>query len=138
MAGTPEGFKWFYQRYVKEFNSETDLLVRASTYDNKHLPEQYISNLEQQYPPNLLKAYLNGEFVNLTSGSVYNEYDVDNNNTDRVVEEKDHTIHIGMDFNITKMSAVVHVLDSNTPYAVDELVNVYDTFQMILMEWLII
>ena len=33
-----------------------------------------IEELEKQYPPNLLKAYLYGEFVNLTSGTVYSLY----------------------------------------------------------------
>ena len=36
-----------------------------------------------------------------------------------------------MDFNITKMNAVVHVIDGNIKTAVAEIVNAYDTFEMV-------
>jgi len=109
VVSTPEGFKWFYQRYVKEFNSKTDKLVRASTYDNKHLPAEYISNLEQQYPPNLLKAYLNGEFVNLNSDTVYSYFDrkKHHNVTELLYDD---IIHIGQDFNFNGCISTVFVI----------------------------
>lgn len=129
VASTPEGFKWFYQRYVKEFNKETDLLVKASTYDNKHLPENYISNLEQQYPPNLLKAYLMGEFVNLTSGVVYSYFDRYKHHTDREIQEGD-VLHIGQDFNVGGCCGRVHVIDSGIPKLVEEY-SVNDTQSII-------
>lgn len=130
VASTPEGFKWFYKRYVKEFNKDTDLLVRASTYENKHLPKQYISNLEQQYPPNLLKAYLMGEFVNLTSGVVYSYFDRYKHHTDREVEEND-ILHIGQDFNVGGCCGRIHVIDNGIPKLVDEY-SVNDTQSIIL------
>ena len=98
VAGTPEGYKWFYKRFVKEFRPETDLLLRASTYQNNHLPPEYITNLEAQYPPNLLKAYLNGEFVNLNSETVYSYFDRERHH--KSIELLDNeTIHAGQEFN---------------------------------------
>lgn len=131
VASTPEGFKWFYKRYVKEFNSETDLLVKASTYENKHLPEQYIANLEQQYPPALLQAYLMGEFVNLTSGVVYSYFDRKKHHTDREIISNDETyqydvLHIGQDFNIGGSCGRIHVIDNGVPKLVHEY-SAYDT-----------
>lgn len=41
------------------------------------------------------------------------------------------TLHIGMDFNVTKMAAVVYVRRGDTMHAVDELVNLFDTPAMI-------
>lgn len=120
VASTPEGFKWFYQRYVKEFNSETDLLVRASTYDNKHLPEQYILNLEQQYPPNLLKAYLNGEFVNLNSANVYSYFDREVHHKSVELNEYE-AIHCGQDFNVFGCITTVFVIRNNISYQIDEI-----------------
>ena len=38
IIGTPEGFKFFYHRFVKKFRPHSDVLIRASTYQNKHLP----------------------------------------------------------------------------------------------------
>lgn len=109
VVSTPEGFKWFYQRYVKEFNPSTDKLVRASTYDNKHLPPDYIANLEQQYPPNLLKAYLNGEFVNLNSDTVYSYFDRKKHH--KIIELlPDDIIHIGQDFNYNGSVSTVFII----------------------------
>ena len=49
-------------------------LVQASTYENgKNLPEDYIPSLRASYPPQLIAAYLRGQFTNLTSGSVYSQ-----------------------------------------------------------------
>src|SRR5690606_25918631 len=41
------------------------------------------------------------------------------------------TLHIGMDFNVTKMSAVVYVRRGDTMHAVDEFVDLFDTPAMI-------
>lgn len=125
VASTPEGFKWFYTRYVKNFNEDTDLLVRASTYENKHLPKNYISNLEQQYPPQLLKAYLEGEFVNLASGVIYNHFDRQKHNSTETVQPND-ILYIGQDFNIGGCCGCVFVEREGRPHLVDEYA-VYDT-----------
>ena len=73
-----------------------------------HLPDGYIDNLRNSYPSNLLSAYLDGEFVNLTAGSVYPEFDRLLNASTEVIRPNE-TLHIGMDFNVTKMSAIIHV-----------------------------
>lgn len=130
IVGTPEGFKFFYNRYVKDINKDTDILIKASTYENKHLPSTYIKGLEQQYPPNLLKAYLEGEFVNLTSGAVYNYFDREKHHTDREVKEND-ILYIGQDFNIGGCCGAVIVEDNGNPYIVDEY-DTYDTQGIIL------
>jgi len=67
---TPEGYKFTYKKWEKEDN-EGYLLVRAATESNPYLPKSYIANLRASYPPQLIEAYLNGEFVNLTGGACY-------------------------------------------------------------------
>lgn len=125
VVGTPEGFKWAYNFFIRE-KGESRVIIRAKTKDNPFLPPEYIKTLEAIYSPQQLEAYLNGEFVNLTAGNVYRNYDRIKNGTRRVVEKGD-VLHVGMDFNITKMNAVVHVMDNNFKYAVDEIANAYDT-----------
>jgi hypothetical protein len=71
---TPEGFKFTYRKWEKETN-EGYTLVRASTYSNPHLPKSYVKNLRDSYPSQLIEAYLNGQFVNLTGGRVYHSFD---------------------------------------------------------------
>lgn len=87
---TPEGFKFVYEQFVKAVREKTELaslygLVQASTFDNeKNLPADYIPSLLESYPPELIKAYLRGQFTNLTSGTVYHQFDRKLNNCEEV------------------------------------------------------
>lgn len=128
VVGTPEGFKWAYKFFVQEQKSNR-VIIKGKTADNPFLPEDYIETLSDSYTPQQLEAYLNGEFVNLTSGNVYHRFDRTKNHSNRIIQDKD-ILHIGMDFNVTKMNAVFHVLDGAIKTAVDEIINAYDTAEM--------
>lgn len=129
---TPEGFKFVYEQFVKQLRDKPRLkgmygLIQASTYDNaKNLPDDYIESLFESYPKQLIAAYLEGQFVNLLSGAVYADFDRKLNHTNETAK-KGEPLHIGMDFNVLKMAAVVYVLRDNRLYAVDELTEVRDT-----------
>ncbi len=132
VATTPEGFGFVWQKWVRDVKPGY-VLFRAKTSDNEaNLPEGYIDNLKNTYPSNLLAAYLDGEFVNLTSGSVYSEFNRELNDTGETVKPED-ILHIGMDFNVSHMAAVVFVQRDKNPYAVDEFTGVFDTPAMIAM-----
>ncbi len=132
VATTPEGFKFTYEQFVKEANASPEKralygMIQASTYDNEaNLPDDYISSLRESYPPQLIEAYLRGQFVNLTSGAVYPDFDRKLNHTDEEIRPNESLI-IGMDFNVLKMAAVVYVIRDGKPLALDELVGVRDT-----------
>ncbi|EGY53135.1 phage terminase [Neisseria shayeganii 871] len=129
---TPEGFQFVYEQFVKAVREKPELgklygLIQASTYDNAaNLPDDYITSLKASYPPQLIEAYLNGQFVNLNSGTVYSNFDREENHTDAEMEHGE-ALHIGMDFNVLKMAAVVYVIRDGNPYAVAELTDVRDT-----------
>jgi hypothetical protein len=129
---TPEGFKFVYQQFVKAVRDKPELatlygLVQASTYENaKNLPDDYISSLRESYPPQLIEAYIRGRFVNLATGSVYPNFDRRLNHTDDTVRSGD-ALHIGMDFNVLNMTAVVNVVREGLPRTVAELTKVRDT-----------
>lgn len=128
-VSTPEGFAYMYNFFEKKANKFKKLL-KLSTLDNEgNLAGGYIQGLREQYTEAQLKAYLKGEFVNLTSGTIYYTFDRVVNNSERTVRNGE-TIYVGMDFNIGNMAAVIHVVDS-VPIAVDELTKVYDTESMI-------
>jgi hypothetical protein len=124
-VSTPEGFNFLYDFFVKN-PSENKLLIKARTESNPFISENYIRSLQDQYSHEQLEAYLNGEFVNLTSGTVYKDFDRDINSTNAEIKLYEQ-LHIGLDFNITQMAAVV--LNSKHE-AVAEHINVYDTIQM--------
>lgn len=127
-VSTPEGFGFMYDFFVKK-ESDKKTLIKARSDQNPYLPLSYIETLKENYSEKLIESYLNGEFVNFRSGNVY-EFERKRNTTDRTVNEKD-ILHIGIDFNITNMNAVVHVIDKGVMYAVDEFTEVYDTNSMI-------
>jgi hypothetical protein len=128
---TPEGFRFVYDRWKKNPPNEQYELIKASTYSNAHnLPDDYIPDLLADYPTNLISAYIDGEFVNLTSGSVYVNYDrVDNGSKEQI--RPGEALHIGMDFNVGKMAGIVHVNRDGNPHAVNEVMDVLDTPAMI-------
>src|SRR5690606_1550030 len=103
MVSTPEGFKFLYNYYVKEGNKRRKL-IQANTLDNPYLPKSYIENLYDTYPKEQLESYMRGQFVNLTSGTVYRNFDrkknVDNSRDVRLSD----ILFVGMDFNITNMA----------------------------------
>lgn len=126
VATTPEGFGFVYERWKKS-PAPGYVLFHARTKDNAaNLPPGYIENLRNTYPENQLLAYLDGEFVNLTAGSVYPEFDRALNASSETVQPDD-VLHVGLDFNVTKMAAVIHVLRGDDPHAVDEITNGFDT-----------
>jgi PBSX family phage terminase large subunit len=130
VATTPEGFRFVYDRWVKN-NKDGYKIFKARTMDNAaNLPDGYIENLQNTYSTNLLAAYLDGEFVNLTAGSVYAEFDRLLNQSNEIIISGE-PLHIGLDFNVTKMAAVIHVLRGDDPHAVDELTGIFDTPAMI-------
>lgn len=126
---TPEGFRFVYEKWAKN-RTESYELIKAPTYSNPHLPDGYIDALRESYPSNLLDAYIEGEFVNLTSGSVYVNFDRELNQTD-IVQTDRETLHIGLDFNVGNMAAAVHVMRDNKVYAVDEISKGRDTPEVI-------
>jgi hypothetical protein len=126
---TPEGFRFLYKYWKKEPREGYEM-IQASTLSNPFLPSDYVDTLKETYPSQLIEAYINGDFVNLTSGTVYHEFDRDKHNTDREWNGRE-PLHIGMDFNVCNMSAIASVIDKNNVYDVDEIVGAYDTPNMI-------
>lgn len=128
-ASTPEGFRFVYERWGKTVTPGYEL-IRAPTSSNPYLPAGYIDQLKCDYSSSQLAAYLEGEFVNLTAGSVYPEFDRKLNLTLETIQ-RGEPLHVGMDFNVNNMTAVVCVLRGNNPLALDEVTQVRDTPAMI-------
>lgn len=175
VCSTPEGFGFLYEFFVKEEEEyklkgkdSNRTMIRAKTMDNPHLNDEYIADLTAQYPPNLLRAYMEGEFVNLNTATIYDAFNRIDNNCDVTLESfeeqmgagiylppkmpinidmnvlhnmqmqamanakaKRTPVYIGMDFNVNKCAAVVHIEDAIGPIAVDEIMNMKNTEEMI-------
>ena len=130
VATTPEGFRFVYERWKKN-PANGYRLIKATTMSNAaNLPDGYIDSLRNSYPSNLLAAYLDGEFVNLTAGSIYPDFDRALNASTETIQTGE-PLHIGIDFNVGKMSGAIFVLRNGEPHAVDELTSILDTPAMI-------
>ncbi len=93
---TPEGFGAAHRIFEEEKRGR---LIRAKTTDNIFLPADYIKNLYEMYPPNLVKAYIEGAFVNLQGNTVYTSFDRALNHAS-IELEGGEDILVGIDFNI--------------------------------------
>lgn len=126
VATTPEGFRFVYQQWAKE-QLEGYRLIRASTYSNaRNLPSGYIDSLKRSYPAQLIAAYLDGQFVNLTAGAVYPDFSRETNHTSETIADGEE-LHIGLDFNVYNCTAVVCVIRFGTPKVLGELTKMRDT-----------
>ena len=122
VVGTPEGYKWFYKNFKAE-PIEGSRLIKASTYSNLHnLPNDYIEKLSRLFPPNRLKAYLNGDFTNLTSGTVYEYFKREQHHIDEEIREHEQ-LHIGQDFNVGGCVSTINVIRGGIPMQLDEIVS---------------
>lgn len=125
IATTPEGFRFVYDTWEKAPKPGYEL-YRAPTSSNPYLPDGYIDQLRDIYPANLLDAYLEGLFVNLTSGAVYPEFDRRQNHID-TFDLPGEPLHIGIDFNVYNCTAIICVDRFDCPIVIGEMTGVRDT-----------
>jgi hypothetical protein len=122
---TPEGFRFVYERWIK-MGSTSYEVFQAPTYSNPFLPDDYVQNLRETYPSQLIEAYIEGQFVNLTTGSVYNSYNRETNGSKETIKEGE-ALRMGMDFNVGNMAACVFVSRGKDWHCVDEISDGVDT-----------
>jgi hypothetical protein len=128
-ASTPEGFRWMFNTFASEDAlSRTDRkLIKMRTADNPHLPPDFIERLQANYDPNLLRAYLDGEFINLTTGTVYDRFDRAKHVVTQLPDYSEEPLRIGVDFNIGNMSAVIGIRSGKGLVIIDEISGAHDT-----------
>ena len=85
--------------FIENGDNEDRRLIKAKTTDNPYLPEGFIDSLYQNYDPNLIASYVNGDFTNLTAVTVYHPFDRDKHYTDEQIRD-DERIFVGIDFNV--------------------------------------
>ena len=110
---TPEGMKYTYTLMVEKADNNK-FLVRGKTQDNVYLPKSYLKLLEENYDKKLLKAYRDGEFVNLQQGQTYYQFDR-NSNVGEVEYNRGKPVRYGIDFNADPECAVLFQLYEQQP-----------------------
>ena len=128
-ASTPEGFRWMWNTFGSDdAQQRTDRkLIKMRTADNPHLPPDFIERLQANYDPQLLRAYLDGEFVNLTTGQVYDRFDRSKHIVTSLPDTSREPLRVGVDFNVGNMSAVIAIRQCNSLLVIDEISGAHDT-----------
>lgn len=129
--GTPKGFNHCYDTYLdgQEGREPDHKSWLYTSVDGGNVPEEEIEAARRKMDPRTFRQEYLASFENY-QGVIYYCFDRRSNHTDDVVE-KGNTLHVGMDFNVSKMAAVVYVIRDELPRAVDELVEIFDTPAMI-------
>jgi hypothetical protein len=128
-ASTPEGFRWMWNTFGSEEAKGRDdrKLIKMRSADNPHLPPDFIERLEANYDPNLLRAYLDGEFVNLTTGTIYDRFSREKHVVSELPDLDREPLRIGVDFNVGNMSAIIGIRTGSSLLVIDEISGAHDT-----------
>ena len=102
MFSTPEGFGLMYSLFVEEAHKPGRAIYRAKSTDNPFLPADFIDGMRENYPANLLDAYLNGEFTLLSQARVYPEFSRELNRSELDQPTEADVLFIGVDFNVDR------------------------------------
>ena len=126
---TPEGFGFHYQTFGTDAAREGKrrALLRMKTADNAHnLRPGFVDDLLSRYTQEQCRAYLEGVYQNLATGTVYDRFDRAKH-VSGVDDDPEEPLRIGIDFNVGNMNAVVAIRSGNALHFIDEISQAHDT-----------
>lgn len=123
---TPEGFKYTYELFedgIGEGDKKKIVgrTIRARTYDNIFLPDDYVDSLYGMYDPQLVKQYIEAQYVNINGRAAY--YSFDRTSTSQVIPfepMQPSAFALSVDFNVDPMTATAWIRNGTTSIAFDE------------------
>ena len=121
-CGSPRGYgNWSYNLFTKA-DSDPDNWesFQFTTLEGGNVSPNEIQQAKADLDERTFQQEYNASFVNY-AGQIYYNFDRKENVIDKY-EPQTAEIHIGMDFNISPMSAVVTELQGNNIYIYDEIV----------------
>ena len=120
-CGTPRGYgNWSYNLFTREKDDDQWASFQFTTLEGGQVSKQEIEQAKSDLDERTFAQEYQASFVNY-AGQIYYNFD----RKDSVIDEytpKTAEIHIGMDFNIDPMSAVVTEIIGNTIIVYDEIV----------------
>ncbi|MDZ4190385.1 MAG: terminase [Pseudomonas sp.] len=129
--GTPKGFNHCYDTYRdgQEGGEPDHKSWQYSSLAGGNVPAEELEAARRTMDPRTFRQEYDASFENY-SGVVYYTFDRRQCSTTERIKPAE-ALHIGMDFNVMKMSAVVFVVRDGLPLALDEFHDVRDTPDMI-------
>ena len=118
--GTPKGRNHFYDLWASGLNGATDWeSFQYTTLQGGNVPQEEIDAARSDLDERTFNQEYCAEFVTY-AGLIYYGFSRELSVID--YKSDDGTLHIGMDFNLDPMSAVICIRKGGTLYAVDEIV----------------
>ena len=118
--GTPKGRNHFYDLWTKGCDKEPEWSsFQYTTLDGGNVDEEEIEQAQRDLDERTFRQEYLANFVNY-SGVIY--YNFSREESVQIVPDEGETLHIGMDFNLDPMSAVVAVKTSDALKIIDEIV----------------
>lgn len=120
-TGTPRGYgNWSYNLFLNcETNNEW-ASFKYTTLEGGQVSSNEIEQAKQDLDERTFRQEYEASFVNY-AGQIYYNFDRVENVIDEY-EPKTNTIHIGMDFNIDPMSAIITEIIDDKIYCFDEII----------------
>jgi len=72
VTGNPNGRDWVYKAFVEQSRKDY-AFFHAKTYENTHLPQDYVDNLRKYYPAEWVERFMEGSF-DAFEGQIFNEF----------------------------------------------------------------
>ena len=98
---SPEGYHYTHHQFVENDN-DTKALIHGKTTDNVYLPDAYVGLLESNYDKSMLKAYRDGEFVNISALSTYYSFER-SKNVKKCEYDRSLPLCVSIDWNVDPM-----------------------------------
>lgn len=118
--GTPKGRNHFYDLYGKGLDGDPNWSAHQfTTIEGGNVPAEEIVQARADLDERTFKQEYEAAFVNY-SGIIY--YNFKREESVKHIEDNGETLHIGMDFNLDPMSAVVAIKDGGNLSIIDEIV----------------
>lgn len=129
--GTPKGFNHCYETFMDgQLGREPDCKSFSYTsLQGGNIPESEIIVAKRKMDLKTFQQEYEASFESY-QGVIYYCFNRELSVSTEVVKQGD-ALHIGMDFNVTKMAGVVYVRRGDEMHAVDEFNNLFDTPAMI-------
>ena len=120
-CGTPRGYgNWSYNLFTREKDDDQWASFQFTTLEGGQVSKQEIEQAKSDLDERTFKQEYQASFVNY-AGQIYYNFDRKENVIDKYTPQTAE-LHIGMDFNIDPMSAVVSEIIGNKIIIHDEIV----------------
>lgn len=120
ITGTPKGFDWTYDIFVRDPIPDSFILYGVSSATNPFLPEGYVDHLRTQYSNQFALQEIEGLYVKF-EGLVYPDFDPGKHILKKEGAKKFQNVFYGLDFGYRNPTCLLAIgVSGNQLYVLDE------------------